>query len=257
MKPNAAPAASARRAGLKTVLFCVIAGLTGLAAPAEAGDRALLDVIGFSGDARYFAFEEFGIQDGSGFAYANVHVVDLASDTWVKGSPFKARASEVNPDEKLASVRATAANAARATLGDLAIEEPADILALVGDGVAGDGSSLTFATQFAGAVLASDAPETVLTLSRFDLPGAASCTDLLDQPTKGFALKITRDGTDEEIYRDTRLPESRFCPMDYRLYAVMRPMNNSQAGLLAVVSSYPFGFEGPDRRFLVVPLPAP
>jgi len=239
------------------IALAALAFVAGSVAPALAGDRALLQPIGYSADGRYFAFEEFGIQDGSGFAYANVHVVDLASDTWVKGSPFKARASEANPDEKLASIRATAANAARATLGDLAIEEPADILALVGDGVAGDGSSLTFAMQFAGAVLASDMPETVLTLSRFNLPGAASCTDLLDQPTKGFALTITHDGTDEEIYRDTRLPESRFCPMDYRLYAVMRPMNNSQAGLLAVVSSYPFGFEGPDRRFLVVPLPAP
>ena len=64
MQPNAARVAMAR-------LGASVAGLCGLmllVTPALAGDRALIDVIGYSQDTDYFAFEEFGIQDGSGFA---------------------------------------------------------------------------------------------------------------------------------------------------------------------------------------------
>jgi predicted secreted protein len=62
MKRQEGLAASAR-------LAAKVFGLIALAAtPALAGDRALIDYIGFSPDARYFAFEEFGIQDGSGCA---------------------------------------------------------------------------------------------------------------------------------------------------------------------------------------------
>ena len=50
-----------------------------------AGDRALIDLIGYSEDGRIFAFEEFGIQDGSGFPYSNIYVVDLPADKWAYG----------------------------------------------------------------------------------------------------------------------------------------------------------------------------
>jgi hypothetical protein len=38
---------------------------------AQAGDAAKLDILGFSKDGGVFAFEEYGVQDGSGFPYAN------------------------------------------------------------------------------------------------------------------------------------------------------------------------------------------
>ena len=59
-----------------------------VATPALAGDRALIDFIGFSADARYLAFEEFGVQDGSGFPYSNIYILDLPADKWAGGSPF-------------------------------------------------------------------------------------------------------------------------------------------------------------------------
>ena len=72
--------------------------------PAVAGDRALIDYVGFSADFRYFAFEEFGIQDGSGFAYSNIFVVDLATDSWVVGTPVRVQAeSETTTLEQVGS----------------------------------------------------------------------------------------------------------------------------------------------------------
>ena len=55
------------------------------------------------------------------------------------------------------------------------------------------------------------------------------------------------------------LPGSRGCTLDYRLYAVIEPFRDYYADdftprRVAIVASYPFGFEGVDRRFLVVPI---
>ena len=44
--------------------------------------------------------------------------------------------------------------------------------------------------------------------------------------------------------------------MDYRIYAVVMPADfgGLQNAGVAIISTYPFGFEGPDRRFIAVPL---
>ena len=56
-----------------------------------AGDFAKRHVHGFSKDGQLFAFEEYGVQDGSGFPYSNIYVIDTSTDKWVAGSPFRAR----------------------------------------------------------------------------------------------------------------------------------------------------------------------
>ncbi|MBN9059609.1 MAG: DUF2259 domain-containing protein, partial [Rhizobiales bacterium] len=59
---------------------CLISGALAAAAPtaAMAGDFAERSILGFSPDGGRFAFEEFGIQDGSGFPYSNIFVLDTA-----------------------------------------------------------------------------------------------------------------------------------------------------------------------------------
>ena len=49
------------------------------AASARAGDVAELEILGFSDDGGVFAFEEYGVQDGSGFPYANRYYIDTAT----------------------------------------------------------------------------------------------------------------------------------------------------------------------------------
>ncbi len=51
-------------------------------------------MIGYSEDGNYFAFEQFGIQDGSGFAFSDVFVIDLVNDKWTAGSPFEVEAED-------------------------------------------------------------------------------------------------------------------------------------------------------------------
>ena len=43
---------------------------------ALAGDFANLNVLGFSSDGNIFAFEQYGVQDGSGFPYADRFYID-------------------------------------------------------------------------------------------------------------------------------------------------------------------------------------
>ena len=227
----------------------LLAASFSLAMPAFAGDRAEFDAIGFSEDGRYFAFEEFGIQDGSGFPYSNIYVIDLPGDSWVKGTPVRVRFD--SEDATVGEARNEAAAKAAPHIESLDIDAPATILALNGDGEVGaPPHELGFGPPGYG--LSDLQAERQLTLEVFDLAPSEDCA-IIDDATKGFALLL--DG--EEIARDTgTVPKSRGCPMDYRLYAVVAPADWSMVPTryVAIISNYPFGFEGPDRRFLAVPL---
>lgn len=244
MRLNVVPAASAL---LAASLLSI-----GLAAPAVAGDRAGFNALGFSADGRYFAFEEYGIQDGSGFPYANIYAIDLPADKWVNGAPFTVRLDA--DDASLAAARQQAMELAGAALDKLSLTAPAELIAHIGDGEPDDGQVLSFGTPGYGL----GEPQNVRTLSLDSFPLAATgipCSDYTEQPTEGFALQL--DGV--EIYRDMALPKSRGCALGYRLHAVVTPF---QGGLqdpatVAIVSVYPFGFEGPDRRFIAVPIDQP
>jgi predicted secreted protein len=219
-------------------------------APAFAGDRALIDFIGYSPDAKYFAFEEFGVQDGSGFPYSNIYIVDLESDQWVGESPYRVLLQD--DGATVEEARNEAHSEADGAINEFTANQPYNILALNGDGDArtGAGEAIDFGQPGYG--LSEMPASQTLGLGVFPRPPSEDCA-IIDNATFGFSLAI--DG--EEIYADgQKLPVSRGCPMGYKIYAVLQPAEWSmtQGGTLAVISYYPFGFEGPDRRFLVVPL---
>lgn len=251
MKQNAARRASARPAIVRLCLL--LATMLALAAPALAGDRAALNIIGYSGDTRYFAFEEFGVQDGSGFAYANIYLVDLETDEWVKGTPVKVQAD--TEERPLQSVRAEALGKFQAYIGQHGISEPADLIAMIGDGVPDtDGTTLRFgAVGFMG-------PGTVegdyqLKLETFDIAANQKCQPFEGEALRGLALSLVAEGKTTELMRDKTLPASRGCAATYRLYGVAVPFPGwSVERGVAIISVYSYGFEGPDRRFMVVPL---
>src|SRR4029450_2112606 len=95
--------------------------------PARAADNAERAIIGFSPDGRYFAFEQFGVQDGSGFPYAEIFVVDLIANQWVKGSPFREKVEDEGA--LVSAARFKTAKAARALLTQLRTGEPGELLA--------------------------------------------------------------------------------------------------------------------------------
>jgi len=54
-----------------------------------AGDAATFASLGQSPEGRYFAFAQFGEQDGSGYPYAEIYIVDVKQNAFVPGGVIK------------------------------------------------------------------------------------------------------------------------------------------------------------------------
>jgi predicted secreted protein len=233
-------------------LAASVGTLLALSLPAMAGDRAGIDIIGYSEDARYFAFEEFGIQDGSGFAYSAIYMVDLVEDAWVVGTPVRLQADDEGAT--LAQIRAEVQLQAADDLDALGMTLPAHLVALVGDGMPDlDGQALRFGFPAYGVREVND--DFTLELNSYFAPSAAPCEDWFGSEPLGFALTLVQGDSSAVLHEDESLPRSRGCPLAYRLYGVVLPFQaqDLSAGV-ALVSVYPGGFEGPDRRFIAVPI---
>jgi predicted secreted protein len=225
------------------------------AAPAAAGDRANINFLGYSEDGRYFAFEEFGVFDGAGGNYSHIYVVDLPADKWVTGSPFSVEeGGDAEDTPPIADTRAKALAKAQGKLKSLKIETPVDIYYLHGDGVPEvDGKSVTLSNPACCSPGQTDDAKFAFKIETF--PAKYEEDYCRDMNPVGYALTLN-DGTGPvDLHRDgDTLPKSRGCTLDYRIYAVVAAFEG-QGPWVAIISSYPFGFEGPDRRFLLVPIP--
>ena len=245
MRLNVVPAVSALLAASLLLLS---------AAPALAGDAANFDPIGFSEDGRYFAYEEYGIQDGSGFPYDTIYVVDLIADKWV-GTPARVRLDDENAT--LTAARQQAMAKARAMLDKSSPVLPAEYLLHNANGeVAPNGTDVQFGTYGNG--LGDVLGTFSLSLSTFDSTSSEPCASYgMEGPVLGFALTLADEaGNSAEIYRDTSVPASRGCVSDYRIHAILSPFpaGMSASPMVAVIGVYSLGFEGPDRRFVTVPV---
>lgn len=150
-----------------------------------------------------------------------------------------------------AGTRATA----QAALSSLAVDGPVEIEALSGDGVIGPADTMHFGLPVYGEPGTIEGNYT-LSLQTFDLP-PDQCEGSLGPSMRGFALTLSGDGPTRELHRDGKLPEWRGCPVGYRLYAVVLPTESGKlSDGAAIVSTYPFDFEGASRRFMAVPLAA-
>ncbi len=238
---------------IKPLSIAVLVGMMVGGVPAQAGDRALFNPIGYSVDSRYLAFEEYGVSDGAGLAYSSIYLIDLKKDAWVIGTPIVAQADDEGVS--VAEIRHRALEQASANLADLGVDVPAEMVAMIGDGEPGnDGTILRFGTpNFSEPAAISGDYE--LRLKTFETNATAPCLEWFAAPALGYELVIADKGSERLIHRDALLPRSRGCPQTYRLYGVLVPFEaTSIAPAVAIIAVFPHGFEGPDRRFLAVPL---
>lgn len=250
------------------IAFLLALALVANARRAPAGDGAALHVLGFSSDGRYFAFEQYGEQNGSGSLYSIITAVETNGDRPAKGMPITVIMDPDNPNlgkapraQQLADIRARAAAQAAALLQQLGISQAGEMVASLRDSQSRSilkPEQVKSAMKAAVATIALPADrfgaDARLVLREFDI-ALPRCKDLISREhPNGFGLTLERKGRPTiHLNRDQTIPPARGCPEHYGISEVHALALPDGSTALAVVIHYFYpAFEGPDRRFLVV-----
>ncbi|WP_269930122.1 DUF2259 domain-containing protein [Aminobacter sp. HY435] len=234
---------------MKSIKLLCLAGVSLLAAQtAQAGDAAELNVLGFGADGKTFAFEEFGVQDGSGFPYANRFYIDTTTDEFLPDTPIRVMLED----------EGKSAQAARdeARLRGEKIARDADLAASRGhlagfNAVTENSADPHKMVVNPRPVFPPIDPQLEFNLEEIDLGEIERCPGI--GPVKGFRLTRTVDGKSEVLQEDKDVPQSRACPTGYRIGGVQTffaPDGKMSYAVLVTVIRH--GFEGPDHRWIAV-----
>lgn len=248
--------------------LALVLPLAATAPGAQAGDGSAVHVLGFSADGRYFAFEQYGEQDGSGTLHSTITAIEIVGDRLVKGMPVAAIMDPDNPalgkeprEKQLADIRTKAAADAAATLQQLGISgtgtQIAAVLASRSRFLLGPEHVKTVQKTAVGTIpLPADrfGPDARLVLREFDI-ALPRCKDLVSgEHPNGFGLTLERKGRPTiHLSRDQTIPTSRGCPEHYGIAeAHALPLPDGSSALAVLIQYFYTAFEGPDRRFIVV-----
>ncbi|WP_376704623.1 DUF2259 domain-containing protein [Mesorhizobium sp. ISC25] len=228
---------------------CLLAPLATLAA-ARAGDVAELEILGFSRDGGVFAFEEYGVQDGSGFPYANRYYIDTADDSFLKGSPIRVRLDDENAAVDAARLQARQKGEAIVSQAELTANR-------------GITAGLNPVTE-----LSADPFRMVVNPRPIFSPVDDPLEFRLDQigmndtercqsqgEINGFRLlriEAKDGGQTRIIHEDKSIPQSRGCPNGYQIGAVQTFSLDSLGAYAVLIAVRQYGFEGPDYRWIAV-----
>ncbi len=221
---------------------------------ARAGDTANLDILGFSADGAVFAFEEYGVQDGSGFPYANRYYIKTADDSFAAGSPVRVRIDDENAT--VADARAKARQQGEAIVTEATLTANQGFTA--GFNAVTERSADPYRMEVNPRPVEPpiDAPlEVRLTERPFPATGPCEIAGSLS----GFTLTLVDpapDGVTRLLAHDETVPQSRGCPTGYRIGAVQTLYPQGGEPVMAVmIAVRGVGFEGPDYRWLAVTAP--
>lgn len=223
----------------------------GPAVPAMAGDMASLDVLGYSRDGRVFAFEEYGILDGSGGAYSSIYFVDIGADRFLPGTPIRAVEHEGG---KLAAMRAQARATAAALIEEHGLADNPGILVAYNppSEIGGNAHRVRYYPSLSAQI---SGYTYTLELEEKAFPPTGDCLNMTGSYT-GFALKLTEHQgrpSDRVLHADSAIPRSRGCPNQYRIGAVVSS-EIADVPQMAMILVGSFGFEGNDQRWIAVPI---
>jgi len=230
---------------------------------ALAADSAESVALGYSPDRRYFAFEQFGTQDGSGFPYSDIFVLDLDANSWVEGTPIRVLTQDETAT--LGTTRATSAARAAPILAGHKIGEPAVVLASnPATEVREDRDSVAFDPYYRHMGGSVPMPAADTWGERYEVKVTA--TDVLPlpehckaygEPVKALTVTLTelKSGKVTTVHRDAGIPTSRGCPQGYDIDKVVAPAAyyGQDGRFVVLVGVYSFGFEGQDRRYIAIP----
>lgn len=231
--------------------FAVFGALT----PAKAGDAATLNVLGFSSDGAIFAFEEYGVQDGSGFPYANRYYIDTATDTFLPGSPIRKRIDDETAS--VAEARAQARAVGETTISDALLAANGGVLAGFNPITEIGADPFRMVVNPRPVNPPIDAPLEVR-LTELSFLAEPPCDGVTDASIGFRLVKIdpTPGGSTELLNEDESVPSSRGCPLGYAIGGIQTFYPDKADPVFAVLIAIRlFGFEGPDFRWMAVTAP--
>ncbi|MBL4645390.1 MAG: DUF2259 domain-containing protein [Rhizobiales bacterium] len=230
---------------IKTI--AIVCGF-GFASNAYAGTLSKLGETGFSPDGAYFSFEQYGIEDGSGFPFSNITIIDVLADKWVENSPF-----EVKIEDTAEPIFAARQKVQAQIAG---IIQKLGISSNNGDTVAYNPISQLGGKpdwmQFLPFSWGTGGHQSIeINLETYPLTSRDDC-DVFG-PTYGFRLVMIRGSATQTLYQDSEIPKSRFCPQSYQLDRIEAFVTPDKRLVLAIiVRVYTPGFEGQDASYLAV-----
>lgn len=236
---------------MRLLQFALLAATLSLPLPAIAGDAATPNVLGFSADGSIFAFEEYGVQDGSGFSYANRFYIDTKTDRFVEASPIRVTLEDESAAPPEARTRAR-------QLGEAIV--PQAVLD-ANPGFTAGWNALTERSADPSRIVVLPRPvfpaiDPPVEFRLVEIPFASpsGCADFGD--TVGFRLlriDPTPGGATTVVHEDKAVPAGRRCPLGYAIGGVQTFYPGSGGPVFAVmVAVRSVGFEGPDHRWIAV-----
>ena len=229
-----------------TLLALAVATVAGRAA-----EFSEVRPIGFSDDGAIFAFEEFGVQDGSGFPFASRFFIKTATDTFLPGSTVHV----IIEDEAktVADARAAAAAQSDPLEQQYGFLDNPGVIAAFNPMSELDSAAhqlrympMSMVPAYFGAYTAR--------LTEKTLSSSPHCNSITEA-TLGFRLEVTEvEGEPASIllHDDTSVPKSRNCPRSYRLGGVVTHYADGVWTHAFLVLFRSFGFEGEHGRWMAV-----
>ncbi|MGE0501866.1 MAG: DUF2259 domain-containing protein [Rhizobiaceae bacterium] len=236
---------------LRSLLSCiaVLCACIAIAPLARAGDTAFVEILGFTPDGRVFAFEEYGVQDGSGFPYSHRFYIEVAADKFLPNTPVRvtiedegatiddARAKSKIRGEKIFKDAQLARNRGFTAAFNPVTELSADPFRL---------------TANPRPVHPPVDDPVEFRLEEIHVVTPSRCEGLGDiVGIRILRMFATPGGRTELRHQDSGIPLSRGCPTGYRIGGLQTffPHNGRPAYAL-LIAIRRFGFEGPDYRWI-------
>ena len=216
-----------------------------------AGDVSALQILGFTPDGGVFAFEDYGIQDGSGFPYASRFYINTATDDFLPNTPIRVRIDDESAD--LATARTQARSQGEAVVPEATLT--------ANPGFTAGFNAITEYSADPHRLVVNPRPvlppvdrPVEFRIEELPMGAPADCQGIDD--ISGFRLvRVDAEpgGQTTLVHEDSSVPASRNCPQGYRIGAVQTFFPESGDPVFAVlIAIRSMGFEGPDYRWIAV-----
>ena len=216
-----------------------------------AGDVAELEILGFSTDGGVFAFEEYGVLDGSGFPYSYRYYIDTDADKYLPKTPIRVRMED--EAATVAEARALSLQRGEKIISDATLARNPGFTA--GFNPVTELSADPFRMEVNPRPIFHPVDQPLeFRLQEFPLIVPERCQSLGDIVGYRLLRIDAKDGGQTRLlHEDKTIPLSRGCPVGYQLGGVQTFRDEGGSSAYAVlIAVRQYGFEGPDFRWIAV-----